>query len=30
MEPKTVVQAVVGLTVLAVLAVGGLRLLSGR
>ncbi len=30
MEPKTVVQAVVGLTVLAVLAVGGLSLLRGR
>ena len=30
MEPKTVVQAVVGLTVLAVLAVGGIRLLGGR
>ncbi|MGH2607417.1 MAG: DUF362 domain-containing protein, partial [Anaerolineales bacterium] len=30
MEPKTVVQAVVGLTVLAVLAVGGISLLRGR
>jgi len=30
MEPKTVVQAVVGLTVLAVLTVGGISLLRGR
>jgi hypothetical protein len=30
MEPKTVVQAVVGLTILAAAVIGGITLLRGR
>ena len=30
MEPKTVIQAIVGLTLLAAAAIGGLSLLRGR